>query len=165
MQMAIVIREARSASEVAATRQLMRDYGDYLAHNPSGAESICLTNYEQELERLPQGYAVILLASVDGQPAGCVALRTLDRQPPACEMKRLWVGDRFRGLGLGRRLIEDAITRASEHGFASMYLDTVPTAMPEAVRLYISLGFVPVERYNDNPVDGLAFFAKDLTNV
>lgn len=161
--MSIVIREASNDSEIAAVRLLMRDYGNYLAHNPSGAESICLTNYEQELEQLPKGYAVILFARVDGEPAGCVALRKLDRQPASSEMKRLWVGDRFRGLGLGRRLIEEAIDWASSHGFASMYLDTVPGAMPDAVRLYTALGFVPVERYNENPVDGLAFFAKHLS--
>jgi hypothetical protein len=34
--------------------------------------------------------------------------------------------------------------------------------MPEANRLYASLGFVPVERYNDNPVADLAYFSKDL---
>lgn len=160
--MPIEIREASNDSEVDAVRVLMRDYGDHLAHNPSGAESICLKNYEQELERLPQGYALILLAMVDDQPAGCVALRELDRQPPACEMKRLWVGDRFRGRGLGRRLIEEAITWATRHRFTAMYLDTVPEAMPDAVRLYGALGFVAVERYNDNPVEGLAFFAKPL---
>jgi GNAT superfamily N-acetyltransferase len=160
--MPIVIREASNESDISACRLLMRDYGDYLAHNPSGAASICLTNYEQELERLPAGYVVLLLATVDDQPAGCVALRELDRQPPSCEMKRLWVSSRFRGLGLGRGLIEEVIDWASSHGFASMYLDTVPAAMPEAVKLYTSLGFTPVERYNQNPVEGLAFFARQL---
>lgn len=160
--MPIVIREASNHSDVAAARLLMRDYGDYLAHNPSGAESICLTNYEQELKKLPEGYAIILLAAVDEQPAGCIALRKLDGQPTACEMKRLWVGSRFRGLGLGRSLIEEAIRWASSQGFDSMYLDTVPAAMPEAVKLYTSLGFVPVERYNQNPVEGLAFFVRRL---
>ncbi|HEU4635557.1 MAG TPA: GNAT family N-acetyltransferase [Edaphobacter sp.] len=160
--MPIEIREVSNDSEVAAVRWLMSDYGDYLAHNPSGAESICLKNYEQELEQLPQGYALLLLAMVDDQPAGCVALRKLERQPPACEMKRLWVGSEFRGLGLGRRLIEEAIHHATRNGFAAMYLDTVPAAMPDAVRLYTALGFVAVERYNDNPVDGLTFFAKPL---
>ena len=160
--MPIVIREVSHDSEVAAARLLMRDYGDYLAHNPSGAESICLANYEQELATLPAGYAVILLATVEDEPAGCIALRDLDRQPPSCEMKRLWVDSRFRGLGLGRHLIEEAIRWAASHGFDFMYLDTVPAAMPEAVRLYTSLGFVPVERYNQNPVDGLAFFARRL---
>lgn len=160
--MPIVIHEASSDSDIAAVRQLMRDYGDHLAHNPSGAASICLSNYEQELEKLPSGYAVLLLASVDDAPAGCIALRQIPHQDRACEMKRLWVGPGFRGLALGRRLIEKAIQWATDHGFDSMYLDTVPAAMPEAVRLYEAFGFIPVERYNENPVADLAFFVKHL---
>jgi len=94
-----------------------------------------------------------------------VALRKIASPQRACEMKRLWVGDAHRGLRLGRLLVEEAIAWARRHGFESMYLDTVPAAMPEANRLYTSLGFVPVERYNDNPVADLAYFSKDLLNV
>jgi GNAT superfamily N-acetyltransferase len=161
----IVIREARKEEDLAAARQLMREYGDHLANNPSGAASICLTNYQQELERLPEGYAVVLLAKSDGDAAGCVALREIARDEHACEMKRLWVGSGFRGLGLGRKLIEAAIAWAIREGYQAMYLDTVPAAMPEAGRLYASLGFIPVQRYNDNPVAGVEFFAKRLINV
>jgi GNAT superfamily N-acetyltransferase len=161
----IAIREAREKEDIAAARQLMREYGDHLASNPSGAASICLTNYEQELERLPEGYATILLAKSDGNPAGCVALREISRDEQACEMKRLWVNSNFRGLGLGRKLIEEALAWAIRGGYQAMYLDTVPAAMPEAGRLYASLGFIPVERYNDNPVVGVEFFAKRLVNV
>lgn len=160
--MPIVINEASHDLEVTAVRQLMRDYGNHLANNPSGAASICLTNYEQELDKLPAGYTVLLLAKVDDAPAGCVALREIPRKERACEMKRLWVDNHFRGLGLGRLLIEAAIQWATQHAFDSMYLDTVPTAMPEAVRLYTGFGFLPAERYNENPVAGLAFFVKDL---
>jgi hypothetical protein len=39
-----------------------------------------------------------------------------------------------------------------------MYLDTIPAAMPEANRLYAAMGFEPTERYNDNPLSGVAFF-------
>jgi GNAT superfamily N-acetyltransferase len=161
----IAIREAREKEDIAAARQLMREYGDHLASNPSGAASICLTNYEQELERLPEGYATILLAKSDGNAAGCVALREISRDEQACEMKRLWVNSNFRGLGLGRKLIEEALAWAIRGGYQAMYLDTVPAAMPEAGRLYASLGFIPVERYNDNPVAGVEFFAKRLVNV
>ncbi|MEG9434677.1 GNAT family N-acetyltransferase [Edaphobacter sp. HDX4] len=160
--MPIVIQEASSRHDIAFVRQLMRDYGNYLADSPSGAASICLSNYEQELHQLPSGYAVLLLASVDDTPAGCVALREIPAKERACEMKRLWVDSGFRGLSLGRRLIEAAIQWATDRGFHSMYLDTVPAAMPEAVKLYSSFGFVPVERYNENPVPGLAYFAKRL---
>jgi GNAT superfamily N-acetyltransferase len=77
-------------------------------------------------------------------------------------MKRLWLGNGFRGFGLGRRLIEHSLAWANQEGFEAMYLDTVPAAMPEANRLYASYGFVPVERYNDNDVSGVQFFCKSL---
>jgi GNAT superfamily N-acetyltransferase len=161
----IAIREARGEEDIASVRHLMSEYGEYLTNNPSGAANICLTGYESELEHLPDGYAALLLAEVDGLPAGCVALREIARPERACEMKRLWVGSGFRGLSLGRRLVEEALAWASQQGFQAMYLDTVPAAMPEAGRLYASLGFKPVERYNQNPVDGVEFFSKQLGNV
>lgn len=161
----IAIRQAVSAEDLSAARRLMLEYGEFLANNPSGAASICLAGYEQELEQLPKGYAVILLAEADGVAAGCVALRAIDRPERACEMKRLWVGNEFRGLRLGRRLIEAALVWAEREGFESMYLDTVPAAMREANRLYSSLGFRPVERYNRNPVAGVEFFFRPVGNV
>jgi GNAT superfamily N-acetyltransferase len=158
----ILIREAVGAEDAAAVRRLMQAYGEHLAANPAGAASICLDGYERELEGLPGGYAVLLLALVEGEPAGCVALRSLKLEESACEMKRLWVDVRFRGLRLGRRLVEEAIGWAERMGFKAMYLDTVPAAMPEANRLYEAMGFVRVERYNENPVADLAFFRKEL---
>src|SRR5882757_9963413 len=94
----ITIREASGDEDITIARRLMREYGEYLAHNPSGAANICLAGYEQELEQLPRGYSAILLVEVDGVPAGCVALREIERAESACEMKRLWVGNGFRGL-------------------------------------------------------------------
>lgn len=160
----IVIRKAQSEQDISTVRRLMREYGDYLADSPSGAASICLAGYEDELARLPHGYLVLLLAEVNGVPAGCVALRKLTHFEHACEMKRLWVGDRFRGLRLGRLLVEEAISWATQRGFEAIYLDTVPAAMPDANRLYASFGFERVQQYNDNPVAGLAYFRKNLTS-
>jgi hypothetical protein len=154
----IVVREAVGAEDVAAVRMLLRGYGDYLAANPAGSANICLEGYEQELEGLPGPYFVLLLAEVDGTVAGCVALRWVAKDELGCEMKRLWVDGTFRGLGLGRRLVEEAIAWAKGMGLKAMYLDTVPAAMPEANRLYAAMGFEPTERYNENPLSGVAFF-------
>ena len=158
----ILIREALGAEDAAAVRRLMQAYGEHLAANPAGAASICLEGYERELQGLPGGYAVLLLALVEGEAAGCVALRPLKLDESACEMKRLWVDGRFRGLRLGRRQVEEAIGWAERMGFKAMYLDTVPAAMPEANKLYDAMGFVRVERYNENPVTDLAFFRREL---
>jgi GNAT superfamily N-acetyltransferase len=158
----IAIRPAAGEEDIATVRRLMQAYGQYLENNPGGAANICLEGYAQELESLPTGYIVLLLARVDGVAAGCVALRQIDREERACEMKRLWVDASFRGLKLGRLLVEAAIAWAQREGFEAMYLDTVPAAMPEANRLYEAMGFVPVERYNKNPLADIAFFRRDL---
>lgn len=168
-----IVREANGAEEIAAARELMRAYGEHLAAHPAGAANICIQGYERELAGLPGSYAApdgaLLLAWVGGQAAGCVALKPLGRASPAehageraCEMKRLWVGPDFRGLGLGRTLVAAAMEWARAKGCEAMYLDTVPAAMPEAGRLYAGMGFERVSRYNDNPVADVVFFRARL---
>jgi ribosomal protein S18 acetylase RimI-like enzyme len=110
---------------------------------------------EAEVAALPGGYDAILVARDGGELVGCVALRALE--DGACEMKRLYVRPSARGSGAGRALVDASIARARELGYTKMRLDTLPT-MDAARALYRSLGFRPVERYNDNPIEGVLFF-------
>jgi GNAT superfamily N-acetyltransferase len=158
----ILIREAVNERDLERVRALMRAYGEYLATSPNGAANICLEGYAKELEGLPKPYQILLLATIDGAAAGCVAVKTIAypaiAESRACEMKRLWVDGGFRGHGLGRRLVEESVAWARGQGFEAMYLDTVPAAMPEANRLYEAMGFERVERYNRNPIADVVFF-------
>ena len=54
--------------------------------------------------------------------------------------------------GLGRKLAEAIIDVAQQRGYTAMYLDTMPQSMQAAYRLYCAMGFIPVQRYNQNPV-------------
>jgi ribosomal protein S18 acetylase RimI-like enzyme len=125
---------------------------------------VCIPGYEAELRRLPGKYveqeADLLLARVKGEAAGCVAItrRLLTDGINAAEMKRLWVEPRFRGHGLGRRLVGSAIDWARAHECSAVVLDTVNEAMPEAGELYRSLGFEEITRFNENPVPGIRFY-------
>ena len=110
---------------------------------------------EAELAALPGGYEAILVAREGDEPVGCAALKRLS--DGACEMKRLYVRPGARGSGAGRALVEASIARARELGYETIRLDTLPT-MDAARRLYLSLGFRPIERYNDNPIPGVLFF-------
>jgi ribosomal protein S18 acetylase RimI-like enzyme len=135
--------------DVDVLRELFREYAAWLG--PEG----WFTDLEAELAALPGGYEALLVARRDGEPVGCVALKPLP--DGTCEMKRLYVRPDARGSGAGRALVEASIGRARELGYAVMRLDTLPT-MDAARALYLLLGFRPIERYNDNPIDGVLFF-------
>lgn len=158
------IAPARWPEDTEQARALLKSYGTYLAASPSGAAGVCIPGYEAELRGLPGKYmekeADLLLARVNGEGAGCVAItrRVLTDGTNAAEMKRLWVEPRFRGHGLGRRLVGRAIDWAQAHGCSAVVLDTVNEAMPEAAELYRSLGFEEITRFNENPVPGVRFY-------
>jgi GNAT superfamily N-acetyltransferase len=161
-----------SEGTVAQAKELLLEYGRFVVAQP-GAARFCFGTLEKEAARLPFSYheqgGGCLVAHANGQPAGFIAWRTISvtfASDPAAldawELKRLWVRPAARGLGLGRALTEAVLERALASGCKAVFLDTAPASMATAHRLYLELGFKPCARYNDNPVDGLAFLKKDL---
>ena len=108
--------------------------------------------FEQELASLPGKYAPphgqLLLATVDGTPAGCVALRGIDSA--SCEMKRMFVYTQFHGKGVGLALATSLLKEARALGYQTMRLDT-SIRQSEAKGLYQRLGFRFVEPYYEVP--------------
>jgi ribosomal protein S18 acetylase RimI-like enzyme len=80
-----------------------------------------------------------------------------------CEMKRLYVHDKYRGLGIGKKLITMVIKEARELHYSYIRLDTLPT-MEKAQKLYITLGFYDIEPYVYNPIEGTRFLELCLVN-
>jgi ribosomal protein S18 acetylase RimI-like enzyme len=142
-----------TGDDAEALRALFRAYAAWLG--PEG----WFSDLEAELVALPGGYDAILLARAGEEVVGCVALRRLEEG--ACEMKRLYVRAGGRRSGVGRTLAEAIVEEARLLGYRTMRLDTLPT-MDAARALYVSLGFVETERYNDNPVESVLFFELKL---
>jgi carbonic anhydrase len=115
---------------------------------------------DSEWQTLPGVYAppggALLLATISGQPAGCVGLRPFPLEG-ACEMKRLYVDPSFRGYHLGRTLIEEIIRIARNLGYTRMRLDTHAATMGAAVELYHRFGFVAVPADPMPKVEGLSY--------
>ena len=79
-----------------------------------------------------------------------MGVRPLHADPGVCEMKRLYVRDAARSLGVGRLLAEASIAAARELGFTRMVLDTLGR-MTAARALYADLGFRDTLAYYANP--------------
>jgi GNAT superfamily N-acetyltransferase len=150
-----------SEGALDATRSIFQEYAAQLGID------LCFQSFDEELAQLPWDYAAprgsLLLALVDGEIAGCCALRPLDNvdYANACEMKRLFVRKAFRGFGLGRQLVEATLDSARSIGYSYVLLDTLDD-MEAARTLYEDLGFQGIPPYYHNPIPGAHYLMASI---
>lgn len=156
-EVAATICPARWPDDLPVVRGLFVEYAQGLGFD------LGFQDFEAELAALPGKYEPpagrVLIAWRDGRALGCVALRPV--REGTCEMKRLYVRVQARGMRLGRRLAERVCDEARVAGYRRICLDTLST-MEAARRLYVSLGFEPVEPYVFNPIPGAMFLGRRL---
>lgn len=111
---------------------------------PSGFDPARARRIEGDDMRPPAG--MLIVASLRGAPIGCGALRF--HANGWAEIKRMWVDESARGLGVGRRLLGELEARAAENGATTVRLDT-NASLTEAIALYRSSGYVEVPPFND----------------
>ena len=146
---------------MVAVREIFQEYAEGLGID------LRFQQFDAELAGLPGDYAeprgALLLATVDGELAGCCALRPLDTAdyPNTSEMKRLYVRKAFRGFGLGRLLTEAILDAARQAGYASVLLDTL-NEMDTARNLYADLGFEEIPPYYHNLISGAHYLKVNL---
>ena len=102
---------------------------------------------------------LLLIATLDGAPVGCGAVKFHGREP--AEIKRMWVSPAARGLGVGRRLLAVLESHAQAAGAVTARLET-NHALREAISMYQSAGYREVEAFNAEPY-AHHWFEKDLT--
>ena len=89
-----------------------------------------------------------LIAYLRGEPAGCGAVKHHPGAPS--EIKRMWVAESARGLGIGRRLLTELEQRVAASGASIARLET-NRALVEAIAMYRSAGYIEVPAFNDEP--------------
>ncbi|GGC03557.1 GNAT family N-acetyltransferase [Cellulomonas carbonis] len=88
-----------------------------------------------------------VVADVDGEPAGCVALRADEHHGPSVgEVKRMYVRPEHRGRGLSRILLAEIHGLAHEHGLRRLVLET-GDRLTAAIALYSSAGWTRIPNY------------------
>ena len=153
----VEIYEITDGKQLESIKELFIEYANSLGVD------LAFQGFEEELNSLPGKYSApegcILLAEVNGYAAGSVALRKISQE--ICEMKRLYVRNDFRGMGIGKLLANRIIKKACELGYSQMRLDTLPTMIAAQV-MYRELGFYEIESYVYNPIEGTKFLELEL---
>lgn len=130
------IVQGESGERLARIRELFEEYWNSFGFTP------CFQHFDRELAGLPGAYSRpagrLGLALVDGEAAGCIALRPIDEK--SCEMKRLYVRPEFRGSGLGAELVQWLVAEARSIGYTTLFADTMPV-MTRALEMYRKMGF------------------------
>jgi len=161
-------QQNRLVSAMTEVERLMHASAvDIFIEDPNSAEALwCLREYFDELsarfdarfdpdisisanpEELTPPAGFFLIARLDGQPIGCGALKVKDRE--IGEIKRMWVSPAKRGIGVGRRLLEELEEHARKTGLQILRLET-NESLKEAQALYARYGYQEVEPFNDEP--------------
>ncbi|HON37214.1 MAG: GNAT family N-acetyltransferase [Desulfomonilia bacterium] len=155
----IEIRRCSTDSDFSSAIRITKDYVHWLGLDLS------FQDIDREYQNFPAMYGppdgLFLLALRDGVPAGGAGLRLLEAR--ICEMKRLFVYDRFKNQGIGSSLCRALIREAQALGYEKMRLDTM-SYMQAAIRLYESLGFREIAPYRFNPDPAAKYLELDLAH-
>jgi putative acetyltransferase len=138
---AIVIRPLRTSEDKAAFKRLNEEWITHF---------FALEDKDREVLSQPEKMIInkggqIFMACAGNDPMGCVAL--IPMGDGVYELSKMAVSPELRGLGIGRRLLEYAVTEARNIGAKSLFLGS-NSILKNAVHLYESIGFrhVPSER-------------------
>ncbi|KAK5579550.1 hypothetical protein RB653_009234 [Dictyostelium firmibasis] len=179
----MVVRIVEGYEKVEEVKILFKEYVEWLNIDLS------FQNFSEEFDSLPGKYSLekdgrLYLAYSDDSLAGCVGLRkidikikekgeekeitvdesvsTINNEQKICEIKRLYVKSEFRGLKIGKLLVERLINDAKEQNYDYMVLDTLKT-LTTAISIYKSYGFIEFDPYYFNPnADDVTFLKLKL---
>lgn len=176
----ILVRLARDDADIEAARKLCQEWLDWHWENyptdwPTQADPDWLTevahpmdpeNFQAILEDLPQRHqrpgGGILIASVNGNPAGCVMYNVAS--PGVAEFHRMFVSVKDRGNGLGQKLLESMFAQMVADGYTRVFFSSA-TFLTHARAMYRSAGFVDMahpEGFPDAWRDKVYFMERSL---
>lgn len=157
------IFDAAAAGRLPEVRVLIQEYFSWLTTDHPDTDKMRAVLDSQgvssELDNLAEHYERLWLATVDDQPAGCVAYQRIN--DATAEIKRLYVRPDGRGHGFGRRLMDTALAAIHKAGYTEVVLDSDPT-LTTAIAMYERMGFERIDPYNDNPAEDAVFMRLEL---
>lgn len=129
-----------------ATRCVRSYFAELDSRSESGFDPAAGISAEPHELRPPAGHMLVVYRG--SEPIGCGAVKHHEDAPS--EIKRMWVAETARGLGIGRGLLAELEACAVRSGTRTVRLET-NRALIEAIAMYRSAGYVEVTAFNDEP--------------
>lgn len=153
MDNAVQIRSAHRPEDFLEAKELILEYVSWLGFD------LAFQNFDKEMAALPDMYnekdGGLFIAYLDKKPVGVSGLRRFNETD--AEVKRMFVKDEAKGLGIGKQLLRTCIETAKALNYTSIKLDTA-AYMHVAIKLYTDHGFVEIPAYRFNPHDHARYF-------
>lgn len=107
---------------------------------PSDPEVSAMSQYYKNEES-----SCYLVATIAEEIVGGSGIAAFNGSKEVCELRKLFLLPKSRGLGLGKKLTEDCLAFAKSKGYVNCYLDTLKS-MTSAISLYEKLGFIHLDK-------------------
>lgn len=149
-------KHATTPTELDAVKDLMIEFLEWtkVEFHPELDGIPAFDAVDDELNSLPGDYAKpkgrLFLATVAGQPAGCVGMRPVDGEEGVVELKRMYVRPANRGKKIGWTLGQKVVDAAISEGYHTLNLDS-HKLMTAAHGVYYGLGFEVVPTPDNMP--------------
>ena len=160
--MSLIIEEGYNHKN--EVKELFKEYTDLIIQeDETFSKYLQMQDFEHEVNHLEEKYGKpggrIYVAYYDGELAGCIGLKKIDKNQG--EMKRLYVRQKFRGKHIGLLLAKKIVEDAKKIGYKAILLDTLPS-LESAIKMYKKMGFYEISQYNDSPMKDAIYLKLDL---
>jgi putative acetyltransferase len=137
--MNLVIRNIEPSDNPFLSRIVKDTLAEFGANHPGTVYYDETTDHLYEL--FQKEGSVYFVAILDGTIIGGGGIYPTDGlAADTCELVKMYLLPQARGLGLGRTLIEKCLAFAKAHGYARVYLESMPE-LRQALKVYAKFGF------------------------
>jgi putative acetyltransferase len=152
----IQIRPIQLADNTGIAQVIRTTLKEFGANKPGTVYFDSSTDHLFELFQVPG--AMYQVALLEGEIVGGGGIYPTEGLPAdTCELVKMYVLKKVRGIGLGRDLIQKSLDYAKEVGYKKVYLETMPE-LQQALATYQKFGF----KYINQPLGNSGHFGCDL---
>jgi putative acetyltransferase len=139
----ITIRSIQRSDNPFLSRIVKDTLAEFGANHPNTVYYDPTTDALYEL--FQKDGAEYFVAELNDEIIGGGGIYPTDALPPGtCELVKMYLLPRARGLGLGRTLIEKSLAFAKQAGYKQVYLESMPE-LKQALKVYARFGFEYLE--------------------